>query len=285
MAVLKLGVVSFLNARPLIEGLDESQGVQCLFDVPAELPGRLDRGEVDAALIPIVDVLRGQGRYRIVSDACIGCDGETMTVRVFSQVPPDRIRALSVDPDSHTSVALARILWRDLYNRELELTPFEPKEQSDHDLESVLLIGDKVVDPARGSFAYEVDLGGAWRQHTGLPFVFAVWAQLGDDGKEEPRASARAVPRVFMAKLTKTLSQARDHGVTRAAEIATTFGPSQGWSVAQAKRYLTRCLSYTLDERSRAGANLFAQRCAELGLTPADAVVPWPENLLAKQRL
>ena len=59
--MLRLGVVSFLNARPLIEGLDESRDVQCLFDVPAELPSRLDRGEVDAALIPIVDVLRGQG--------------------------------------------------------------------------------------------------------------------------------------------------------------------------------------------------------------------------------
>ena len=65
--------------------------------------------------------------FDVHSDACIGCDGETMTVRVFSQVPPDRIRALSVDPDSHTSVALARILWRDLYNREFELTPFEQK--------------------------------------------------------------------------------------------------------------------------------------------------------------
>ena len=283
--VLRLGVVSFLNARPLIEGLDESRGVQCLFDVPAELPSRLDRGEVDAALIPIVDVLRGRGRYRIVSDACIGCDGETMTVRVFSQVPPDRIRTLSVDPDSHTSVALARILWRDLYNRDLELKLFEPKEQIDHNLESVLLIGDKVVDPGRGSFAYEVDLGGAWRQHTGLPFVFAVWTQLAGDSKEEPRASARAAPSTVMGKLATILSQARDQGVASAADIATEYGPLQGWPVAQAKRYLTRCLSYTLDQRSRAGANLFAQRCAELGLTPAAATIPWPEDLLAQQRL
>lgn len=105
----RLGVVSFLNARPLIEGLDQAPGVQCVFDVPAALPGRLEHREVDAALIPIIDVLRGGGRYHVLSDACIGCDGETMTVRVFSQVPPNRIDALWVDPDSHTSVA-----WRGL---------------------------------------------------------------------------------------------------------------------------------------------------------------------------
>ncbi|MCK4343504.1 MAG: menaquinone biosynthesis protein [Phycisphaerae bacterium] len=179
--MLRLGVVSFLNARPLIDGLDESRGVRCVFDVPAALPARLDRREVDAALIPIVDLLRGNGRYRIVSDACIGCDGETLTVRVFSRVPPNRIRSLWVDPDSHTSVALAGVLWRQLFERDLILQPLAAPAAWPAEAEAVLLIGDKVVDPGRAGFGYEVDLGGAWRQHTGLPFVFAVWACLQEN--------------------------------------------------------------------------------------------------------
>lgn len=259
--MIRLGVVSFLNARPLVCGLQNDPTVTCVFDVPATLPERLDRGQVDAALIPTIDLLRAPDRYRVVSDACIGCDGETMTVRVFSQVPPDRLQTLWVDPDSHTSIALARVLWRLLYDRDLTLHTLSP--QSDlSDLESVLLIGDKVMDPARGSFAYEVDLGGAWRQHTGLPFVFAVWAGLREN-----------------AELAEVLSAARDRGVATAAEIAASDGPALGWPVETARRYLTRCLRYVLDARAAEGVELFARHCAEAGLVPADTRIRWPAPL------
>ena len=272
----RLGVVSFLNARPLIEGLAERGDVEIVYDVPARLPDSLEAGQADAALIPIIDVLRSGGRYRVVSDACIGCDGETMTVRVFSQVPPDRIETLWVDGDSHTSVALAAILWRELYRRELTLQPVSTGEQAIDQLESVLLIGDKVVDSRRGSFAYEVDLGGAWRQHTGLPFVFAVWAcrNVAADGSSAGDG---------LDQLASSLSRARDRGVARAAEIAETHGPELGWPVELARRYLTRCLSYKLDARSIEGANLFGRLCARAGLAPADADIHWPEGLLAER--
>ncbi len=270
--MLRLGVVSFLNARPLIEGLDQMPAVRCIPDVPAALPGRLDGGEVDVALIPVIDVLRGQGRYRVISDACIGCDGETMTVRVFSQVPPDRLRTLWVDPDSHTSVALARVLWRELFGRELELRAMEAVSHQpsavSHQLsalgeqaEAVLLIGDKVVSPQRGRFAYEVDLGGAWRQHTGLPFVFAVWAE-----KVMAGAAGGAA-----AGVSELLSRARDRGVARGAEIAASYGPAAGWPIELAQRYLTRCLKFDLDQRAVAGANRFAELCTGAGLAPAGA--------------
>jgi chorismate dehydratase len=262
----QLGVVSFLNARPLIDGLDESRGVQCVLDVPSALPAGLERGDFDAALIPIVDVLRSAGRFRVVSDACIGCDGETMTVRVFSQVPPDRIRTLWIDPDSHTSVALARILWRELYVRDLTLKPLDPRGQRVDELEAVLLIGDKVVDPQRGSFAYEVDLGGAWRQHTGLPFVFAVWAHRGE----------------VAAPLAELLSSARDRGVAKAAQIAESEGPRHGWPVELAHRYLTRCLKHKLDGRTMEGVNLFARYCASAELVARGTAIPWPAALLGR---
>lgn len=277
----RLGVVSFLNARPLIAGLDAMAHVELLQAVPARLPDWLDSGKVDAALVPIVDVLRSAGRYRVLSDACIGCDGETMTVRVFSQVPPDRIRTLWVDGDSHTSVALAKVLWRELYGRDLELCGLDPCRETISELESVLLIGDKVVDPARVGFAYEVDLGGAWRQHTGLPFVFAVWACRGSAAEQEPRASARAADRQWHDGLAAMLSEARDRGLRAAAEIAAQCGPELGWPVELAKRYLTRCLKYKLDARSIAGVNLFAQLCAQLDIVPADAEIVWPKECMS----
>jgi chorismate dehydratase len=266
----RLGVVSFLNARPLSAGLADDPRTALSFAVPAALPKRLEQGTVDAALIPIIDVLRSQGRYRVVSDACIGCNGETMTVRVFSQVPPDRLRTLWADTDSHTSVALARVLWRELYGRDLALRACDTRTTDLAAVEAVLLIGDKVMDPRRAGFAYEVDLGGAWRQHTGLPFVFAVWATCSSAG--EPLA----------ATLAALLEHARDRGVAQAAEIAQTWGPQHGWPIAAARRYLTQCMQYRLDSRSIAGVACFARLCAAADIVPADAAVCWPPHLLAR---
>lgn len=274
--MLKLGVVSYLNSRPLIDGLAAAD-LQLEFDVPARLSQRLDAGEFDAALIPLADVIRSAGKVQVISDACIASDGETMTVRVFSQVPPDRIRTLHVDLDSHTSVALARILWHELYSRELTLKPFETRKLLTDTpieleaIEAVLLIGDKVVDARRGSFAYEVDLGGAWRQMTGLPFVFAVWASRTSELK--PGTSLQLATR---------LTEARDRGVVRAPEIARTQGPELGWTPAVADRYLARCLKFKLDERMVAGADLFASHCRKLGIAPPEGTIRWDLSMTGR---
>ncbi len=268
--MVRLGVVSFLNSRPLIEGLADAPDLRLVFDVPARLPQLLEAGAVDVALIPVIDVLRTSGRYEPVSDACIGADGETMTVRVFSQVPPDRIRTLAVDGDSHTSVALARVLWREVYGRELELVTIDARARALDAYPAVLLIGDKVIDPQRSGFAYEVDLGGAWRQHTGLPFTFALWARLAPShaGRPDSLGTTGALTNV-----AQRLCSARDRGVARAAEIAEEQGPAQGWPVELARRYLTRCLRFKLDARAVEGACLFGRYCAAAGISAhADAV-------------
>lgn len=261
----RLGVVSFLNSKPLIDGLAERGDVELVFDVPSQLPAFLEQGRVDAALIPVIDVIRSCGRLRVISDACIGCDGETMTVRVFSQVPPDRIRSLFVDGDSHTSKALATVMWRELYGRELELLPFDVRTQKIDDCESVLLIGDKVVNRARGGFAYEVDLGAAWRQHTGLPFVFAVWAGRNESAANELFNQNRLA-------LARLLAAARDAGVTHAKELALEYAPKLWWPPDLAVKYLARCLKYKLEPRFMAGADLFARLCSRYGLAGSDEI-------------
>lgn len=263
--MLRLGVVSYLNSRPLIDGLEGRPDVSLYFDVPSALAARLENDAVQVALIPIFDVIAAAGRLHVLSDAGIACDGETMTVRVFSQVPPDRIRTLWVDGDSHTSINLARVLWRELYDTPLELRAFDSQRQRVDDCTSVLLIGDKVITGRRDGFAYEVDLGAAWRQHTGLPFVFAVWAAPGPAADDNALESAAAL-----------LCAARDRGVARAAEIAQSDGPRRWWPVDLATRYLTRCLKYRLDDRFRAGADHFAALCSRHGIVAPGAHIPWP---------
>jgi chorismate dehydratase len=249
---MTLGVVSFLNSRPLVEGLDSEAGVSLTYAVPSALPGMLRAGEVDAALIPVIDLARQAGAWRRVSDACIGSDGPTMTVRVFSRVSPERMNTLYVDGDSHTSVVLARLIWARYFERPLRVLPLEAAEDPNA-CESVLLIGDKVVTGPVEGFEHQVDLGGAWKTWTGLPFVFAVWAAPAGGEYE---------------RLARLLSAARDRGVARAVQIAGEAGPARGWPVDVAVEYLTERLMFKVTPPAREGINLFFDLATQEGILP-----------------
>jgi len=282
----RLGVVSYLNAKPLIEGLDADPGIELFFDVPARLPALLDSGEVDAALVPVIDLLNPNRRWRIISDACIGCDGETLTVRVFSRVPPQNVRRLYVDGDSHTSVALARVVWPGLFGHSIETLPLidsgstsagrrpvirddvrdgDAGTASRYDAvganDGVLLIGDKVVTHAPTDLEIETDLGSCWKSLTSLPFVFAAWAA--------PESTTREIE-----SLSAKLSRARDAGVAAAELIAADFGPGHGWPVTLARRYLAGRLKFHLGPRQRQGMNKFLELAKEHSLVaPAQELV------------
>lgn len=260
--VWRLGVVSFLNARPLVHGLDCARDVELVFDVPSKLGELVDSGAVDVALVPVVDFAGPNRAWQIVSDACIGCDGETLTVRVFSRVRPEEVRRLHVDGDSHTSVVLAGVIWRELYGIDLEIVAFGGDETVD-ECEAVLLIGDKVVHNTLLEYDIQTDLGSAWKTLTGLPFVFAAWAG--------------PVDRDF-GELPARLSVARDGGVKAAELIAADFGPGLSWPVALAKRYLTKRLKFNLGERQREAMRRFFDLASKHGLlrNPQELVFACP---------
>lgn len=253
-AIYRVGAVSFLNAKPLVAGLLADPCVDVHFAVPAKLADLLTDGRVDAALIPVVD-LAARERLSLISDACIASDGETLTVRVFSRIAPSRMSRLRVDGDSHTSVLLARLIWLEMFDRAVPTMPLEfasPGEVED----GVLLIGDKVVSQRPRGFAFEVDLGAAWRELTGLPFVYAVWA--ADKQRE-------------LADLPDRLERSRDMGVRDAAAIADREGPRAGWPVEIARRYLTETMHYRLTRRHRQGMELFLRLARDRGLlTPSE---------------
>jgi len=246
----RLGVVEFLNAKPLIAGLEVDPDVELMFDVPARLPALLESGGVEAALVPVIDLMRHGQDWQIVSDACIGCDGETLTVRVFSRVRPEKMVKLHVDGDSHTSVALARVIWREVHGRQLEIVPYTGNETVD-ECEAVLLIGDKVVTQTLIDYSIETDLGTEWKSMTSLPFVFAVWAAPGG---------------ADVSHLAEKLSAARDRGLLSAEMIAADFGPGMGWPVALAKRYLTSRLNFDLGPRQHQGMTKFFELARRHGL-------------------
>jgi chorismate dehydratase len=235
-----VGCVGFLNAGPLIDGLE---GVSVRFDVPSRLTERLLRGETTVALCPVIDYHRSATPLELVPSGSIACAGPTLTVRLFSRRPLERLRSVHVDGDSHTSVALLRVLLAERLGRVPTLRPLDPAR--DAEAEAVLLIGDKVVTnpPPAGRFPHQWDLGRMWAELTGLPFPFAMW--MTRQGTE-------------LGDLPERLARTRRRNQHRIAALARAWAPHHGWSAAQAETYLGRMLRHDAGPDVRGGMERFA---------------------------
>ena len=242
---LAIGSVSYLNARPLIYGLDEADDLRLSLDVPARLMGGLRERRYDVALLPVIDYQRMPG-LRVVPAGGIGCDGPTLTVRLFSQQPIEQTRTLACDPDSHTSVALARIVLAERYGLRPEC--IDLRHATGADGEARLLIGDKVVCEEPAGFEHQLDLGAAWKEMTGLPFVFAVWIARED---------------VDLGDLPARLERAKLDGLTNVRQIITQYAIPRGWPAGMALQYLTIYLKYDVGPRELKAIEQFHRRAAE----------------------
>jgi chorismate dehydratase len=256
-APIRVGVVSYLNAKPLCFRLTEfAPAISLSVDLPSRLADRLARGELDLALIPSVEYFRGAALgYEVLPGFAIAARGAVRSVKLFSRVPLGQIDRLALDAGSRTSQALARV-WLDARHcvrpSQIELLPMGvPVEESTAD--AVLMIGDRSMAVSEAPFHEVVDLAEAWNAWTGLPFVFALWvARAGVDLGDLPEALARS----------------RAEGLAHAADLAAEHGPRLGLDVATCFDYLTRALSYDLGEPELAGLRLFARKAAQLGLAP-----------------
>jgi chorismate dehydratase len=247
---LSVGSVSFLNARPLIHGLDSSDDLKLSLDVPAKLLEGLRTQRYDVALLPVIDYQR-MANLRIVPSGGIGCDGPTLTVRMFSQQPIEQTRVLACDPDSHTSVALARIIFAERYG----ITPefIDLRHAKGGPGEARLLIGDKVVCEEPAGFEHQLDLGAAWKAMTGLPFVFAVW--IARDG-------------IDLRDLPQRLIEAKRSGLANVRDIVTRHALPRGWPAGMALQYLTIYLKFDIAEQQLEAIELFHKKAAEHGIIP-----------------
>jgi len=250
-----VAAVSFLNARPLTEGLDEEPGVHLISDVPSRLMKTLIEDRATVALCPVIDFQLSPVELTIVPAGAIGSDGPTLTVRVFSQVPMAEVTRVHTDGDSHTSVALLAVVFHELHGRLPEVEALESSDVNGSEAppDSVLLIGDKVVrnEPDPALYPHQLDLGEAWRRMTGLPFVFACWMARADHD---------------LGNLPDILRRYRDRNRDRVAEIAGTHAKASGWPEGLAAAYLGKILNYEIESRELEATELFWQRCHALGL-------------------
>lgn len=248
---IRIGSVSFLNAKPLLWQLEHDPTVEIGLDVPSRLLEGLRRQQFDVALLPIIDYQRMAG-LRIVPSGAIGSADVTLTVRLFSQVPIEQIELLGCDTDSHTSVALARVILAEHFGRRPEFASLDsPAGQRAH---ARLLIGDKVVCAAPDGFPHQLDLGAAWRQMTGLPFVFAAW--MAREGVE-------------LDDLPERLEKSKCEGLRHIDEIIEIHGVTRGWPRDIARTYLLQNLQYDIGPRQLEAIRLYHRLAARHGMIDA----------------
>ncbi len=170
LAPFRVGSVRYLNAVPLTRGLEE----EVIFATPSRLAEMLRANELDAALVSVTEVLLND-LYDVLDGIAVASLGEVKSVFLAHRRPIEAAREIFCDPASLTSVHLLRVL---LAERGLQpdfkpLVGYEAAAMPDH----ALLIGDPAIDFARATREHEIwDLGAAWFELTGLPFVYAVWA-------------------------------------------------------------------------------------------------------------
>jgi len=261
---VRIACVKYLNTSPLVEGLEKLSDVELLPAAPSRIAGMVRRGEADIGLASVVDA--AGGGLVMLPSGMIGCDGPTLTVRLFSRVPLTEVRTVHADTDSHTSVVLCRALLRRVYKVSAGVEAFDAG--SDGGLpEAVLLIGDKVVTgaPPMDDYPHQLDLGEAWKGLTGLPFVYAVWMCRAERAEDPAIQRAAAL-----------LDRQRRHNRTRLDWIVSAQAQRHGWPLDLAARYLGSLLRYEVGEREREAVGQFFEMAAEDGLV-ASSAARWVE--------
>ncbi len=259
MSPIRLGAVGYLNARPLVHGLDRRAD---LFDLRFDLPSRCaallhDRG-IDLGMIPSIEYLRGPEPYRIVPDLGIISDGEVASVALFSRVPLAEVRRVGLDTSSRTSAGLTRVLCREAWGIDPVFEPVPPGVAAAVEgVDAALLIGDPALflDYAAAGLT-RIDLGTEWTRLTGLPFVWAFWA--GRTG---------AVDAVGVA----ALQAARDSGVADSDAIADAYCGVERAAVCRA--YLRDNIKYRLGDRETEGLRRYYELAARHKVVESEGLV------------
>jgi len=274
MSQIRIGAVEYLNARPLVFGLERESRFDVRFDLPARCAELLHAGDTDLGLIPSIEYLRapsGPDAYRIVPGLAIASRGPVASVAIYTTRDMRDVRSIALDTSSRTSVALTRVMCAKAFG----IAPvFEPRgpdlpsmlERADAALiigDNALFLGEGVVSVGRGAEARQVtvqkiDLGALWMTTTGLPFVYAFWA-----GRPDMLTTADIA----------VLRSTRDEAVKRPEEVAAVYYPGDPARQAVAEAYLRDNIWYSLGPEELAGLQQFYSYAAETGVVDR-AVTP-----------
>jgi len=244
MFKIRISAVKYANTYPFIYGMKESgfdKKVLLQTDHPADCAAKLINGKVDIGLIPVASLVL-LNDYEIISDFCIGANGEVRTVMLLSNSPFSEVKTIYLDYRSRSSVNLTKVLaknfWKKRYRWSDTSENFDFKSISKN--EAVVLIGDQCFE-YENFYRYRVDLALQWKKYTGLPFVFACWV----------------ANRKLDAGFLEEFNQALETGVKNIDDVVDKMGQTGIITAEVLKNYLTKNIDYYFDDEKKEGMNLF----------------------------
>jgi predicted solute-binding protein len=248
--------VQFLNARPLLAGLEA--GITAPFPYafsttePADCAEALRQGGALAGLIPVA-ALPYLPDVRAVPDLGVAAREEARSVLLISQVPLAQVRTLAAHTASRSSVALARLLLAECWGARPRVLPARPPLDAMLALaDAAVIIGDPALAVHGRTALLEIDLAQAWVKWTGLPFVFAVWGvRLG-------------APAGLASLFAASLAYAREEW----ERLIPVWAAAHGVAEEETREYLEQTLTHSLGSREREGLQEFLRRAAEARLLP-----------------
>jgi len=257
-SLVRISVVSYLNSKPFIFGLRNSEfksPVDIQEDIPSVCAEKLLTGKADIGLVPVA-VLPQLINHSIISDFCIGADGEVNSVLLLSDVPLKKIKSILLDYQSRTSVMLTRVLAENFWKIQVDWkstgADFENKINGET---AGVVIGDRALS-LKKDFRYVYDLSAEWKKFTGLPFVFACWVSMKQYDKD------------FIAGFNKAL----EYGLSKIDMIAE-MESSKSQTVDEIKHYLKNNIDYFFDEKKMKALQMFLRLASMINTAVQDLAV------------
>lgn len=263
---VRLGRIPWINAYPVLGAIDRGLvrvDADMISGTASELNDLLAAGELDVSVVSAVEYARNAAAYHLLPDLAISCDGPVRSVKLFSRRPVTELDhgTVLLTASSRTSVLLLELLCRHRWNVHPRFATVRAEAMDLGALgelphEAVLVIGDAaLLLAASGRYPVEADLGLEWKQWTGLPFVFAVWA-----------ARRQADPDVAQG-IHRSLLESRAWGLAHLDELAQSAAQTTGLDPVLCRHYFDD-LDYRLSYRHLAGLTDFFRRLAQDGLVP-----------------
>lgn len=241
---IRISAVRYANSYPLIYGLRVSgieNKAEITIDHPSECAYKLSVDQADIGLVPVA-VLPDIKGAEIISNYCIGTQSPVRTVMLLSNDPVAKIKKIYLDYRSRTSTALIRVIAAKFWKKSIiwQLTNPGFDFSSAGENEGVVIIGDQCFE-MEGVYSHSTDLSVEWKKHTGLPFVFAVWA-----------ANKKLDP-----SFINSFNNALEYGIRNIGAAVSKFGEISTMPVEVLVSYLYNNIDYHLDNEKKIAMDTF----------------------------
>ena len=239
---IKVGAVSYLNTKPLLYGVKRSgilDRIELIEEYPSLIATMLLEDKIDVGLVPVA-IIPQLKESHIITDICIGAEGAVGSVCLFSEVPIEKVERVLLDYQSRTSITLFKELIKEYWKKDVEIVDAKPGYQQEiKGTTAGVVIGDRAFEQ-RTISPYIYDLAAVWKQHTGLPFVFAAWV------------ANKQLPEDFIAEFR----EANEYGLQHLDEVI----EENPYLLYDLSHYYTQNISYHLTDEKRKGLALFLEK-------------------------